>query len=392
MPRNAESITDTVINSIDAYDGLPVLGFAVSWTASGIEIPHAAFTALLERESFGAFKPNAPTLKIALKRAIVSWLDRRLADPDAAAELDLDEDAPGDGSHRRAIVRAANRDGKAWMSYIVVAEDVDYERLGVEHESKLRFLLNKDTEDLVVTTDERGAPDEVRHRRRDFEDELRPHWARWRETLTTGDVLRAFRGIIERADSIALRRGGGFWFLPDSERETVLALRRLFDNVLAATDGDAFLLTLPQIDMGGARAQLAQAAHEAIAGEVKEMDRYLTAEFLNAPPGTVRDRTIASELTKYQDVRRKAELYAKLLDFRKDEINKEIDALAAKATAIVTKEMDRYLTAEFLNAPPGTVRDRTIASELTKYQDVRRKAELYAKLKATAKPKESSAA
>ena len=304
MPRNAESITDTVINSIDAYDGLPVLGFAVSWTASGIEIPHAAFTALLERESFGAFKPNAPTLKIALKRA---------------------------------IVRAANRDGKAWMSYIVVAEDVDYERLGVEHESKLRFLLNKDTEELVVTTDERGAPDEVRHRRRDFEDEIRPHWARWRETLTTGDVLRAFRGIIERADSIALRRGGGFWFLPDSERETVLALRRLFDNVLAATDGDAFLLTLPQIDMGGARAQLARAAHEAIAGEVREMDRYLTAEFLNAPPGTVRDRTIASELTKYQDVRRKAELYAKLLDFRKDEINKEIDALAAKATAIVTK-------------------------------------------------------
>lgn len=335
MPPASASITDTVINSIDAYDGLPLLGFCLSWTASGLEIAHDTLVSLLEREGFGNFKPTLPTAKIALKRAITHWIEQVLGEN---PELyDLAEDAPGDGARRRALLRSANKDGKAWMSYILVAEDVDYEALGVEHASKLRFLLNKDTEQLLVTTDESGAPDLLTHREHRIEADLAPLWSHYRDLHTTGDILKLFKGIIDRADSIALRSGGGFWFLPDSERETVLALRRLFDNILAATDGSAFLLTLPQIDMGGARAQLAHAAHEAITGEIANMDRYLTEEFTKQPPGTVRDRSIASELTKYQDVRRKAELYARLLDLRKDELLSGIDKLTAKATAIVTK-------------------------------------------------------
>lgn len=335
MTTQAARVADTILNDLDAYAGLPRLGYLVSWRASGVELQHALLEELLTREGFGKFVPDPPTAGRALKRAITRWIKEGEA---SRAGIALAEDDGDDGTTRRALIRSVNRDGKDWLCYTVVSEDVDYEELGVEHDTMIRFMMHKETKQLQVTTEKVGAPGQVVRRDPQIEAAVVAHWQEFATLHNTGDILKAVREIIRSTRAVAVRREGGAYFVPVADEETVLALRRFFNNVEAGSeDGWAYVLTLPQLDVPGSRDQLARAANSAIVGEIQALEGYLDTQFASKPEGTVSAKTIAAELDKFRNVRAKATMYQEALGLKADQIAAMIGKLEEKARAIVTK-------------------------------------------------------
>lgn len=346
MAPKTQVRTDDVLNNLDNYAGLPIMGYTVMWRAAGVDIDHATLVNLLTAQDFAQFAPDLPTAKRALRRAIVAWLKDRAKNVAAHATIDaLDDDDPsGKGTVKRALIRPINTAKSSLMSFTVVREDIDLTAFGLEHDTALRFILDKETGALCCTTLE-GAPEDVRTQHDPvgaiIEGELTPLWDHYRNQHTTADVLRTVRDIVLSAMSFSLRREGGVYFVPESKRGTVIGLRDFFASLTdACPDSTAFALTLPQIDFGGARAQLSVAAHAAMEDEIARMKTYLQDAFVNAKPGTVRPASITKQIEQFKQVRGKVDAYRELLGMREDKIAAELEELTALARSVIVKAAD----------------------------------------------------
>lgn len=337
---------DTVLNDLENYSNLPIMGYTVMWRASGIDIDHDTLVGLLAAQGFEQYAPDLPTAKRALRRAIVAWLKDRAANAAAHANVAaLDDDDPtGASTVKRALIRPINTAKSQLMSFSVVREDIDLTAFGLDHDTALRFILDKETGALCVTTLE-GAPEVVRPIHdpigASIEAELTPVWDHYRQQHTTADVLKTVRDIVLAAMSFSLRREGGVYFVPEGKRDTVLGLRAFFATLTdACPAGTAFALTLPQLDLGGARAQLSVAAHAAMEEEIARTETYLTDAFVNAKPGTVRPASIAKQIENFKQMRAKADAYRELLGMRQENISASLDRLTDLARAVITKAAD----------------------------------------------------
>lgn len=340
-------ITDDVLTNLDNYAGLPIMGFTTMWRASGVEVNHTTIVELLKRQSFEQFVPPMPTIKKALRRAIVEWLKLRAKGSSNGLTVPiLDDDTAGIDVVKRALIRPINQSKSKIMAYTIVREDVDLTEYGLEHDTALRFLLNKDSGDLAVTTRDEAPEVAFANKGLDplgalIEKELSPIWDIYREMHTTADILLAVREIVLGSMSFSLRREGGVYFIPDSKRAVVLGLHAFFDELNAVCPkGTATLTALPQIDIGGARSQLSVAAHAAMLDELAAMETYLDDAFVNAKPGSVKPASIAKQINLFKEKRAKLDAYRELLGMRGDEVASKIDALTEKARDVVTKAVE----------------------------------------------------
>lgn len=337
-------ITDDVLNNLDNYAGLPLMGFTCMWRASGVEVNHSALTELLKDQGFADFVPPMPTIKRALRRAIVAWLKSRASGGYNGLTVPILDDLTASADVvKRALIRPINQSRSKIMAYTIVREDVDLAEFGLEHDTALRFLLDKESGELVVTTSD--DPPEVAFNNKgmdplgaQIEAELQPLWDHYRELHTTADILLAVREIVLKNMSFSLRREGGVYFMPEAKRGVVSGLRNFFDALeQACPRGTAFILTLPQIDMGGARSQLANAAHAAMEDEIASMETYLREAFVSAEPGTVREGSIAKQIKQFQDQRAKLVAYHELLGMRMNGVAEKLDELTDLARNVVIK-------------------------------------------------------
>ena len=93
MATKTQVRTDDVLNNLDNYQGLPIMGYTVMWRATGVDIDHDTLINLLTAQDFAKFAPDLPTAKRALRRAIVAWLKDRAKNSAAHATIDaLDDD------------------------------------------------------------------------------------------------------------------------------------------------------------------------------------------------------------------------------------------------------------------------------------------------------------
>lgn len=173
------------------------------------------------------------------------------------------------------------------------------------------------------------------------------------------DLSRVVRAIVDGLGAVSLRDGGGYYFVPEGQRDALAQLRRFVADLPVRTGHEPFLLALPQPDVQAARRQLAQAAHAGFIDELGAMDADLQ-RFLDAAPGTVRARTIAGRLATFKTFRVKADAYADLLGMRRERIVAALDALTAKAQAVVLKGTDEI--AESAGANDGGSMTNTLTT------------------------------
>jgi len=247
--------------------------------------------------------------------------------------------------------------------YAVVAEEVDFALLGLFHGTSMRILLEKlEPEEraqrqpkLICTTDALGeiaAENEARQ----VTDELRPIWEAYRQLYLSEDLGRMMRAIVEGIpNTIRTRKGGTVYFVPASEKQTLLAFKQLIES-LPVDPGSAstpHLIMVPIVDEAHARQELARAVHIGFVADLEALDKDL--DDLRSKVKNVSPDAIARRLDKFKAVRDRARTYATLLSLQQETIAEKIDALHQKATAMLTELLYAYhenLSAGLPELPP----------------------------------------
>lgn len=323
------------IDSLEDVGNIPLLGHTVAWRFSGIEIQHADLSQRLTSAGFGAYIPDKPTPRKALRRAILEWSAARAAaghGPAVKSGL-ADVADEGGGKAQRALIRVINSKTTDFMVFVIVAEDIDLGGYGLSLETDLRILLEKATGRLICTTQQSGNATTIQPAPQ-LTAELAPYWEKYKSQHTSGDVSRVVRAIVGGLQSVTLRDGGGFYFVPLSQRAALERLRTFVDGLPVLAGHAPFMLMLPQIDVQSARRQLAHAAHADFMDELGNMEKDLQ-RFVAAKPGTVKADTIAERLVAFRRTRDKANAYLDLMGMRQESIVQRLDELTATAKTIV---------------------------------------------------------
>jgi hypothetical protein len=232
--HNGVNIRD--LNGVEASSPqFPLIGYTVFWRLAGIRVSHPDLERALQTTGFEKHLPDPPTPRVALRRALAEWIKakQQIARNLQLRQGDEDQDESG-GGRRRTLIRVINRAGSEHLVYALVAEDIDFSVLGLSYGTALRILLHKKTGEMICTTDAEGVIDAQRESRR-VTDELAPYWRQYRDLFIARDLFEMMREIINGMSAVSLRQAGGVYFVPSSERDSLLRLRQLITDIPQVT-------------------------------------------------------------------------------------------------------------------------------------------------------------
>jgi hypothetical protein len=301
--RNDLNIRD--LNGVEASTSqLPLVGYTVFWRLTGIRVSHPDLEQALKATGFEKYLPDPPTPRVALRRALAEWIKTK---QQIARSLQLqqnDEEHEGnDGVRRRTLIRVINRAGSEHLVYALVAEDVDFSVLGLSYGTALRILLHKKTGEMICTTDAEGVIDAQRESRR-VTDELAPYWQQYRDLFISRDLSQMMREIVNGMNAVSLRREGGLYFVPASERDSLHRLRQLIAGIPQVVEHDPFVCALGVPDAVEAKRSLSKAVHAGLLDEISSLQTDLGR--LSESGDRLREKTIAQRLWIYKRLKAKA--------------------------------------------------------------------------------------
>jgi hypothetical protein len=343
---NGVNIRD--LNGVEASTSqFPLIGHTVFWRLAGIRVSHPDLDRALQATGFDKYLPDPPTPRVALRRALADWI--RTKQNSQLRQNDDDSDENG-GSRRRTLIRIINRAGSEHLVYALVAEDIDFSALGLSYGTALRILLHKKTGEMICTTDAEGVIDAQRESRR-VTDELAPYWRQYRDLFIARDLSEMMREIIDGMNAVSLRQAGGVYFVPASERDSLLRLRQLIADIPQVTGLDPFVCALGVPDAIEAKRGLSKAVHAGLLDEINSLRGDLGR--LSESGDRLREKTIAQRLVIYKRLKAKAEMYQELLGMRQDEVRAEIAGLEREALNLLAADSVPLNSA--ISQPPATL-------------------------------------
>jgi hypothetical protein len=161
------------------------------------------------------------------------------------------------GGRSRTLIRVINRAGSEHLVYALVAEDIDFRVLGLSE---------------------------------------------------------MMREIINGMNAVSLRQAGGVYFVPSSERDSLLRLRQLITDIPQVTGLDPFVCALDVPNAVEAKRGLSKAIHAGLLDEINSLRGDLGR--LSESGDRLREKTIAQRLVIYKQLKAKAEMYQDLLGMR----------------------------------------------------------------------------
>jgi hypothetical protein len=318
------------LNGVEASTSqFPLIGYTVFWRLAGIRVSHTNLGHALQATGFDKYLPDPPTPRVALRRALAEWIraKQRTARSLQLQQDDEDQDE-NNGSRRRTLIRVINRAGSEHLVYALVAEDVDFSLLGLSYGTALRILLHKKTGEMICTTDAEGVIDSQRESQQ-VTDELMPYWRQYRDLFIARDLSEMMREIVDGMNAVSLRQAGGVYFVPTSERDSLLRLRQLIGDIPRIAELDPFVCALGVPDAVEAKRGLSKAVHAGLLDEINSLRGDLGR--LSESGDRLREKTIAQRLVIYKRLKAKAEMYQELLGMRQDEVRAGIARLEHEA-------------------------------------------------------------
>ncbi len=326
MTINPTATLDQIEKSSES---LPIIGLTLFWRLAGLRVNHQDLIALLDAAGFKEFAPDPPTPRKALHRALKAWIASK---QEAAKAIGNDDD----DHTQRTLVRVINKAKTDHLVFALVAEEVDLAKLGLSYATSIRILLEKRTGAMVCTTTAEGSIDAFTESQR-VASELQPFWDEFKNLHIASDLSEMMRRIVESLQAISLRRSGGLYFIPATEKEKVDRLRLLTASFPHSDAGEPFICGLGVPDTRETKKQMAQALHAGIMDEVRSAAADLQ-RFVDST-GEVRQGTIEQRMLLYRQLKGKAGIYADLLEMNQDAIKAAVAQLESTARALLTKEV-----------------------------------------------------
>jgi hypothetical protein len=286
----------------------------------------------LHATGFDKYLPDPPTPRVALRRALAEWIKtkQRTARTLQIQLGDEDQDENG-GGRRRTLIRVIDRAGSERLVYALVAEDIDFNALGLSYGTALRILLDKKTGEMICTTDAEGVIDAQRESQQ-ITDELMPYWRQYRDLFIARDLSQMVREIIDGMNAVA----GGVYFVPESERDSLFRLRQLIAGIPQGAGSESFVCALGVPDADEAKRGLSKAVHAGLLDEINSLRGDL--DRLSESGDRLREKTIAQRLVIYKQLKAKAEMYQELLGLRQDEVRAGIARLEREALNLLSAD------------------------------------------------------
>jgi uncharacterized protein DUF6744 len=325
------------LNGVEASTSqFPLIAYTVFWRLAGIRVSHPDLHRALQATGFDKYLPDPPTPRVALRRALAEWIKAKQR---IARELQLQPDDEGQdengGGRRRTLIRVINRAGSEHLVYALVAEDIDFSALGLSYGTALRILLHKKTGEMICTTDAEGVIDAQRESQQ-VTNELMPYWRQYRDLFIARDLSEMMREIVDGMNAVSLRQAGGVYFVPASERDSLIRLRQLIAGIPQVANLDPFVCALGVPDAVEAKRGLSKAVHAGLLDEINSLRGDLGR--LSESGDRLREKTIAQRLVVYKRLKAKSEMYQELLGMRRDEVRAEIAGLERDALNLLAAD------------------------------------------------------
>lgn len=340
-----DNLTISDLNGVEASTAqLPLVGYTVFWRLAGIRVNHTDLEQALLKTGFSRYLPDPPTPRVALRRALESWLreKQQTAQPARRSKYasinQADEESPDEesGRQRRTLIRVINRAGSEHLVFALVAEDVDFSSLGLSYGTALRILLHKKTGEMICTTEAEGVIDAQRESRQ-VAAALQPYWDGCRALHIAHDLSQMMREIIDGMNATALRRAGGVYFVPIGGREPLMRFRQLIADLPQLPELEPFVCTLGVPDAKETKRSLAKAVHASLLDEIGSLHTDL--QRLSEGGERVREKTVTQRLVTYRRLKEKTDIYRDLLGMRQDEVCAAIRSLETEARNLLDTGM-----------------------------------------------------
>jgi hypothetical protein len=163
-----------------------------------------------------------------------------------------------------------------------------------------------------------------------------PYWRQYRDLFISRDLSEMMREIIDGMSAVSLREAGGVYFVPASERDSLLRLRQLIAGIPQVANFDPFVCALGVPDAVEAKRGLSKAVHAGLLDEINSLRGDLGR--LSESGDRLREKTIAQRLVVYKRLKAKAEMYQELLGMRQDEVRAEITGLEREALNLLAAD------------------------------------------------------
>src|SRR5262249_35604876 len=272
--RNGVNIRD--LNGVEASTSqFPLIGYTVFWRLAGIRVSHPDLERALQATSFDKYLPDPPTPRVALRRALAEW------------------------------IRAKQRIARNWQLQ------------------------------MICTTDAEGVIDAQRESQQ-VTDELMPYWRKYRDLFIARDLSEMMREIIDGMNAVSLRQAGGVYFVPANERDSLLRLRQLIDDIPQVTGLDPFVCALGVPDAVEAKRGLSKAVHAGLLDEVNSLRGDLGRSSKSGD--RLGEKTIAQRLVIYKRLKAKAEMYQDMLGIQQDQVRAGIAELDREALNLISAD------------------------------------------------------
>lgn len=302
---------EDVHRTIEMTSDLPILGYMTWWSLEGIEVDHLDLETRMKAASFESFMPAPPSPRKAFRRALEAWLRA----------------SRGRNGNKKNLIRTINQPKKEWMVFALVLESADYQALGLDHATDLRILLHKKEGHVIVSDKGKGAilPE---NEAISLKQGIMPHWEYYRELHTGMDLAATVRKIIGSFQATSIRKKGGLYFIPVSEKQKLEKLQLLIEDLPRKSEGALFTL-MPVLNTASAKRQMSRAIHVGLMGEITTLKSDLSR--LTEGSRNASASTVATRLSEYKQLAERASIYTELLGMRCDEVLASLKTLRMSA-------------------------------------------------------------
>lgn len=147
-------------------------------------------------------------------------------------------------------------------------------------------------------------------------------------THTTDEVRRCLVRTLDVLGAFALRKNGGFYWVPHPAAEVVRKLKSVVDNL-----GNSNMEVLPVHDNAEVVATLQKSAKDHLEDRVKdlldEMEKFSQAK-------SVRQDTLDRRIKEFQALRDRAGLYSQILGLKVESIEKNVQSMEAMVRTMLS--------------------------------------------------------
>lgn len=305
---------------------LPVLGHTVMMAFRDVEVSHTDLVAIMGEVGLGKYAPKRPpSSKATLLLAVQKWARGRA------------RSRSGEDAASRVGVKTVNSSDGEWIAYLLTVEESDRRQLAIRLDTDVRILLNKATDEMIVTLTSAGGTAEDIADEAALNRELRAVWAGLRDTIASRTVRELLCDLCVAEKGVRMYPGAAVFFLPISKEPITMGLRSLAAE-LRRKNQDLTLRVYPHINDSLAREEMTETAQASLMAEIETLrDEIGKSE---GRENGARAKTIAKRLTEVEAMRAKVAEYAELLDMRDDRemLDDELDRLAERCGRITTND------------------------------------------------------